>query len=408
MPNRRNRVVALTGISASPPDVLAAVNGIGKACCSRVRPADRRRPAGGRGRRPRASPRSSSPTAPAAVATGGRGGRARPRRRRALARVTGGRGPPAGLAPRGADAEAGSDPARDGGPASRLRWRRRLSARARRRRARPYVVGGRGYWSHQQVEDVLALLAVIANPLDDEAVLGRACLARLRRRSRTPCGCSQASAQPRASGSASARYIWPTIREVVLGEIPEDRRREGGRRAVRGRAAAPRRAVRGDRGLRERSPLLGLQGTIEAMTRGAGLRPRDPDARPRRGALGERPQADRLAGEYEATRARTSGLRDSAADETERAGEGEAPIAAEEHDGVRIMTVHAAKGLEFELVAVPELGRRLAGWIPLDPDRRREPAPEGEDDPERPRRSASASGSPASGGPRRRCSSSTS
>src|SRR6202012_4508744 len=37
---------------------------------------------------------------------------------------------------------------------------------------RPYVVGGRGYWSQQQVADVCALLAAIANPLDDEALFG--------------------------------------------------------------------------------------------------------------------------------------------------------------------------------------------------------------------------------------------
>ena len=49
---------------------------------------------------------------------------------------------------------------------------------------RPYVVGGRGYWSQQQVADVCALLATIANPLDDQALLGRARLARLRRRPR--------------------------------------------------------------------------------------------------------------------------------------------------------------------------------------------------------------------------------
>ncbi len=37
---------------------------------------------------------------------------------------------------------------------------------------RPYVVGGRGYWSQQQVSDVCALLATIANPLDDQALFG--------------------------------------------------------------------------------------------------------------------------------------------------------------------------------------------------------------------------------------------
>ncbi|MGH2986430.1 MAG: UvrD-helicase domain-containing protein, partial [Solirubrobacterales bacterium] len=36
----------------------------------------------------------------------------------------------------------------------------------------PYVVGGRGYWSQQQVEDVLRLLETVADPLDDEMLLG--------------------------------------------------------------------------------------------------------------------------------------------------------------------------------------------------------------------------------------------
>ena len=36
----------------------------------------------------------------------------------------------------------------------------------------PYVVGGRGYWSQQQVEDALRLLGVVANPLDDECLFG--------------------------------------------------------------------------------------------------------------------------------------------------------------------------------------------------------------------------------------------
>src|SRR4029079_5590327 len=37
---------------------------------------------------------------------------------------------------------------------------------------RPFVVGGRGYWTQQQVEDLIRLLGVVANPLDDEYLFG--------------------------------------------------------------------------------------------------------------------------------------------------------------------------------------------------------------------------------------------
>ena len=36
----------------------------------------------------------------------------------------------------------------------------------------PYVVGGRGFWSQQQIDDLRCLLAVISNPLEDEALFG--------------------------------------------------------------------------------------------------------------------------------------------------------------------------------------------------------------------------------------------
>src|SRR5262249_42592630 len=46
--------------------------------------------------------------------------------------------------------------------------------------------------------------------------------------------------------------------------------------------------------------------------------------------------------------------------------EAEAATRAEGHAGVRVMTIHGAKGLEFEVVAVADLGRRLQlGWTPL-------------------------------------------
>ena len=69
----------------------------------------------------------------------------------------------------------------------------------------------------------------------------------------------------------------------------------------------------------------------------------------------------RLAAEFERNEGRD--LRTflvQAAESTKRdEREGLAPVQAEDHDGVRIMTVHGAKGLEFPVVAVPELDRGL-------------------------------------------------
>jgi len=74
----------------------------------------------------------------------------------------------------------------------------------------------------------------------------------------------------------------------------------------------------------------------------------------------------RLARDFEAAEGRDlRGFLEFLADQDAAAApEGEAALEAEGHDGVRVMTVHAAKGLEFPLVAVADLGRGLWGGQP--------------------------------------------
>ena len=69
----------------------------------------------------------------------------------------------------------------------------------------------------------------------------------------------------------------------------------------------------------------------------------------------------RLAAEYEEHEGRDlRGFLDFAEERTRRdEREGMAAVRVEGHDGVRVMTVHAAKGLEFPVVAVADLGRGL-------------------------------------------------
>ena len=73
----------------------------------------------------------------------------------------------------------------------------------------------------------------------------------------------------------------------------------------------------------------------------------------------------RLAAEFEAREGRDlRGLLDFLAARAESDAEAQAATAAEGHDGVRIMTVHNAKGLEFDVVAVPDLSRSLLAGAP--------------------------------------------
>ncbi|MGN6255896.1 MAG: PD-(D/E)XK nuclease family protein [Solirubrobacterales bacterium] len=68
----------------------------------------------------------------------------------------------------------------------------------------------------------------------------------------------------------------------------------------------------------------------------------------------------RLAAEFDAREGRDlRGFLDFLAARAEGEAEAQAATAAEGHDGVRIMTVHNAKGLEFGVVAVPDLSRSL-------------------------------------------------
>ena len=78
----------------------------------------------------------------------------------------------------------------------------------------------------------------------------------------------------------------------------------------------------------------------------------------------------RLARQFEAAEGRDLGafLRFAAARTARGQREALAATEAEDHDGVRIMTIHAAKGLEFDTVAVADLGRPLnsgGGWTDI-------------------------------------------
>jgi ATP-dependent exoDNAse (exonuclease V) beta subunit len=226
---------------------------------------------------------------------------------------------------------------------------------------RPYTIGGRGYWSQQQVADVCALLATIANPLDDQALFGAL--------ASPACAAAPDTLWLLRAAAGRRRHVWPAVEQAA--ELNDDTELDDPERL----AAIPepqlvllREFARTIEGLRERSGRLSLAGLIDAAVTETGY-----DLAVLMRPSGEARFANvrklmRLAGEFEAREGRDlRGLLDFLASRAEADAEAEAASALEGHDGVRIMTVHSAKGLEFGVVAVPNLSRRLLAGSRLPP-----------------------------------------
>jgi ATP-dependent helicase/nuclease subunit A len=251
---------------------------------------------------------------------------------------------------------------------------------------RPYVIGGRGYWSRQQVADVRALLGCVANAQDDRALVDAM--------ASPACGVRPDTLWllRRAAGTAPLWWAVNRLFGPPAPAAPEDGDGEGeggddgeswGQRVARWGAAVPdddaallRRFVSGLERVRSAAPTLALDALVDRVVTETGY---DLALLMRPG--GRRRMANvrklmRLAREFEADEGRDlRAFLDWAAAETETtAREAEATIQAEGHDGVRVMTIHAAKGLEFPVVAVADLGRGLGARgagsaLRLAPDR---------------------------------------
>jgi ATP-dependent helicase/nuclease subunit A len=217
---------------------------------------------------------------------------------------------------------------------------------------RPYVVGGRGYWSQQQVADACALLATVANPLDDQALFGAL--------ASPACGVAPDTLWLLRAATGAGRSVWRTVEQMAgLGEAelaqPERLDQIPAAEQELLRSFATTIAA-----LRCRARSLPLAGLIDAAITDTGY-----DLAVLMRPAGEARFANlrklmRLAVEFEAGEGRDlRGLLDFLAARAEADDDAQAATAIEGHDGVRIMTVHSAKGLEFGVVAVPGLSRSL-------------------------------------------------
>jgi ATP-dependent helicase/nuclease subunit A len=197
----------------------------------------------------------------------------------------------------------------------------------------PYVVAGNGFFAAREVEDMLAMLAFVIDPED---VLARVSVLR-----GIWCGASDetliALTDPHA-GVTDVRSWGEGARRANV--RPEDRPRLDALRDVilglRGASAS----IGPAETLRQAARALDLEETLSLLPRGeqrvanvrklVTLAEREPDAR--------------------AFLARIHRASD------EERPEPEAATFSEDDDAVRLLTVHASKGLDFPIVFVPEAG----------------------------------------------------
>ena len=210
-----------------------------------------------------------------------------------------------------------------------------------------HVVGGRGYWSQQQVGDLRHWLAALANPLDGLALLSvlsspmvgvsldtvTLLALRARRRGRDPWWALTAA----LAGED----------DELLADVPQPERDRLARFAVLFEAE------------RREAPRISLERVIDRAMTVTGY-----DAHVLSLPAGDRRMANvrklmRMAREFEAEEGRDiRAFIDFVAERDLVHGrEGEAPLEAEELQRVRLMTVHRAKGLEFPVVCVADLGK---------------------------------------------------
>ena len=202
------------------------------------------------------------------------------------------------------------------------------------------AAGGSGWWGRQQIRDLCHLLAALANPRDEEALLGLL--------ASPMAGLSSDALALLALGAREgAMTLWEAVHDDALALAPEDARRLTSFRAWFA-------------GERERAPRLGLDEVLQRA-----LRRTRYDLHMLALPRGARRLANvhkllRMAAAYEARRGRdVRGFIDMATAELEaEAREPDAPVDLGGLDAVRLMTIHAAKGLEFGVVVVADLGRR--------------------------------------------------
>jgi ATP-dependent exoDNAse (exonuclease V) beta subunit len=192
-----------------------------------------------------------------------------------------------------------------------------------------YVIGGRGYWSHPQVIQLVAYLRALANPRDAEA-LHTVQLSPL-------CGLSLDGLVLTAAGAQE---------ELSVDDRIALRDFEAWFQAERRTAAWLGADELLDRALQRNGFELHLAGLPDARRRLANVHKLMRLAR-----QWQEQHGSDLRGFVDQLRSRADG--------GDGSRESQAPVESEALDAVRLMTIHRSKGLEFPVVCVADLGRQV-------------------------------------------------
>jgi ATP-dependent helicase/nuclease subunit A len=222
---------------------------------------------------------------------------------------------------------------------------------ALRRHGLRTLAGVGGFWSHQQIGDLLAWLRTLANPLDELGLYSTLASPLV---GLSSDGLALLARTAREHGRGVWQAILECSAELEVLLSTEDRKRLG---AFRELFAAER------MGARQRS----VSELLRRVIRATGY-----DTHVLSLGWGERRLANvhkliGMARRFEAQEGRDlRGFLDHVAHlEVALAGrEAEAPVGDAQLDAVRLMSIHAAKGLEFPVVCVADLGREANLRVP--------------------------------------------
>jgi ATP-dependent helicase/nuclease subunit A len=224
----------------------------------------------------------------------------------------------------------------------------RAYERALERRGLPtYVIGGRGYWSHPQVVDLVAYLRTLANPRDEESLYGVLASPLV--------GVSlDALVVLAAASRETERDPWWLLREPRGGLTGLE---EGDR--VRLETFTAWFSAE-----RERARRCGMEELIDSALVASGYDLAMLAMPGGRRRLANVRKLMRLAREHEDVHGPDLHgflglISDREAGRSSESRESEAPMEGEALDAIRLMTIHRAKGLEFPVVVVADLGRAV-------------------------------------------------